>query len=132
MDDEAASFRTSTDCTSDGFREERMLIPCVPPPKLKFDPPVKLVVLFTGIPSTTYRGSELALMEVVPRTRMLKPPPGDPAFWDTCTPPALPCIAWGMLGRTSCSICSDLMLETELASVARSMVPYPAATTSTA
>src|SRR5690606_22164995 len=103
--------------------DESTLIPWVPPPKSKVEPPVKLVVLFTGIPSTTYSGSELALMEVVQRTRMLIPQPDEPNLWVTCTPPALPCIDWVTLGNTSSSISLAPILDTAVGRVALFIVP---------
>ena len=54
-----------------------------------FDPPDAAVTAFwldgiatslTITPSTTYKGSAVALMDVTPRSRTWRPPPGAPEF----------------------------------------------------
>ena len=49
--------------------------------------------LFTssGTPSITYSGWVLPENEFTPRIWMLRPEPGAPSFWVTCTPATLPC-----------------------------------------
>src|SRR4051812_23364051 len=47
-----------------------------------------------GKPSITYSGSLLPVMEEVPRTRMVMPPPGVLDAVVTCTPAAAPCSTW--------------------------------------
>ena len=50
----------------------------------------ELVPCMAGMPSITYSGSLLALIEFVPRMCTLAPEPGIPLFTSTSTPAALP------------------------------------------
>src|SRR5690606_37874899 len=77
----------------------------------------KNLMLSTGTPSTTYKGSLLPLKEVVPRIRIDISPPGVPLGCMTDTPAALPCNAWPTLTLGRCSRSS---VETEETAVVTS------------
>src|SRR5690606_17738160 len=101
-----ASFRISIDSTSSGAGG-----------------------VLPGKPSTTYRGSELALMEVPPRTRTRGARPGSPLILDTDTPGARPCNACAVPANGKALIFSDPTEETEPVKSLFFWVPYPITTT---
>src|SRR4051812_41191096 len=87
-----ASFNISTDSISDGLRSASGLDATWLPRPVR----IRLVLLI-NTPSTIYSGSLLALIELVPRTRIKIPPPGTPELDVTCTPADLPCNNWSGL-----------------------------------
>src|SRR5690242_16562786 len=53
-----------------------------------------MLLLLSGTPSTTMRGSLLPLRDASPRMRMVLPDPGCPDLEVTVTPDILPAISW--------------------------------------
>ena len=76
---EAASFKTTKLSISFGFIEPNTfeLLPPLEKSVVERDPDV------IGIPSITYRGSLLELIEPIPRTRIEIPAPGAPSLETT-------------------------------------------------
>ena len=66
-----------------------------------------------GIPSTTYKGSPLLEIELVPLTLILTAPPNEPFACCTCKPGALPCKAASKLGAGVLVNAFESILETD-------------------
>ena len=83
-----------------------------------------------GTPSSTIRGSLLALSEAPPRTRIVLPAVGEPLFDIICTPEIFPLISCS--GELTRPVLKS-SLETLVTEPVRSLflcVPYPITTTS--
>ncbi len=86
--------------------------------------------LIMATPSTTYNGLLPALIELVPRIRMLVLEPGCPELWVICTPAILPD---NILSREVAGISANCSAETEAMDpvfASRLVVPYATTTTS--
>src|SRR5699024_6125756 len=83
-----------------------------------------------GIPSTTYKGADEALIEPFPLICTLTGDPGCPFDLETLTPGAFPCILWIGFSLGVFSNCSELTLEIELVSFSCSTSLYPVTTIS--
>ena len=83
-----------------------------------------------GKPSTTYNGSLLPWIELVPRIRTLIAAPGAPVFCNTCTPGALPDNACKTFVAGNALRSLDFTCATAPVRSRFLTVPYPITTTS--
>ena len=107
---EEASFSTSIDWISEGLMPSRPLEEM--------------------IPSITYKGSLLLLIEVVPRTRTFMPAPGTPLVAVTSTPGVRP---WSIFSTRFTGWFLNCLVDTPETDPVKSLfltVPYPTTTTS--
>lgn len=58
-----------------------------------------------------YNGSTPALIELLPLTRKITPPPGTPVFDEICTPGAFPCNSWSNPEAAVSFIPSERLME---------------------
>jgi hypothetical protein len=75
--------------------------------------PAATLSFWSGMPSTTYRGSLLALIEVPPRIRICAPPPGSPLFVTIWSPATRPWSIWLAFVITPTFACSASTVATE-------------------
>ena len=76
-----------------------------------------------GMPSMTYSGSLLALIDVPPRIRICWPDPGSPPFWVMRTPEIRPSIIWLTFKITPTSASVASMVATDPVIERRSCIP---------
>ena len=124
-----ASFNTSIDSISLGFKNARAFSVCFSSPP-KDSGVVPLLLLLNGTPSITYKGSVPPKNELEPRILILRPAPGAPSFCVTFTPASLPCMACKILPGLSRIMSSLFSLCAEPVKSDFFTVPYPITTTS--
>ena len=120
---DAASFNTSIDSISFWLIVANGLVLFAFVASSPLPKPAWLSPFENGIPSTTYKGSPLLDIELVPLTRILTAPPSEPFACCTCNPGALPCNAASKLGAGVLVKTFESILETDPVMYFRCCVP---------